>query len=53
MNHGRLPALVGGGGSSVVGKRETRFYEPEDRLHRFRRVVKAEDFCSASMNASE
>ena len=23
MNRGRLPALVGGGGSSVVGKRET------------------------------
>jgi len=25
--------LVGGGGSSVVGKRETRLYEPEERLH--------------------
>lgn len=32
MNRGRLPALVGGGGSSVVGKRETRLYEPEERL---------------------
>ncbi|KAI9188512.1 hypothetical protein LWI28_008371 [Acer negundo] len=31
MTRGRLP---GGGGSSVVGKRETRLYEPEERLHR-------------------
>lgn len=30
MTRGRLP---GGGGSSVVGKRETRLYEPEERLH--------------------
>jgi hypothetical protein len=44
MNRGRLPALVGGGGSSVVGKRETRLYEPEERLHSFRRGVKTELF---------
>ena len=30
MTRGRLP---GGGGSSVVGKRETRLYEPEEGLH--------------------
>ena len=53
MNRGRLPALVGGGGSSVVGKRETRLYEPEERLHSFRRGVKTGAFCSASRNASE
>jgi hypothetical protein len=44
MNRGRLPALVGGGGSSVVGERETRLYEPEERLHNFRRVVKTGAF---------
>lgn len=33
MTRGRLP---GGGGSSVVGKRETRLYEPEERLHSIR-----------------
>lgn len=31
MTRGRLP---GGGGSSVVGKRETRLYEPEERVVR-------------------
>ena len=49
MTRGRLP---GGGGSSVVGKRETRLYEPEERLHSFRRGVKTGAFCSASRNAS-
>ena len=53
MNRGRLPALVGGGGSSVVGKRETRLYEPEERLHSFRRGVKTGAFCSASRNAPD
>lgn len=33
MTRGRLP---GGGGSSVVGKRETRLYEPEEGLHSIR-----------------
>ena len=53
MNRGRLPALVGGGGSSVVGKRETRLYEPEERLHSSSKGVKTGAFCSASRNASE
>jgi hypothetical protein len=53
MNCGCLHALVGGGGSSVVGKRETRLYEPEERMHNFLRVVKSRAFCSASRNASE
>jgi hypothetical protein len=44
MNRGCLPALVGGGGSSVVGKRETRLYKPEERLHSFRRGVKTGAF---------
>lgn len=43
----------GGGGSSVVGKRETRLYEPEERLHSSSRGVKTGAFCSASRNASE
>ncbi|KAL0294333.1 UNVERIFIED_CONTAM: NADH-ubiquinone oxidoreductase chain 5 [Sesamum calycinum] len=50
MTRGRLP---GGGGSSVVGKRETRLYEPEERLHSSSRGVKTGAFCSASKNASE
>lgn len=48
MTRGRLP---GGGGSSVVGKRETRLYEPEE--HSSSRGVKTGAFCSASRNASE
>lgn len=36
--------LVGGGGSSVVGKRETRLYEPEERLHSFCGGVKTGAF---------
>ncbi|KAH0447830.1 hypothetical protein IEQ34_023347 [Dendrobium chrysotoxum] len=44
MNRGRLPGLVSGGGSSVVGKRETRLYEPEERLHSFRGGVKTGAF---------
>jgi hypothetical protein len=47
MTRGRLP---GGGGSSVVGKRETRLYEPEASSSR---GVKTGAFCSASRNASE
>jgi hypothetical protein len=50
MTRGRLP---GGGGSSVVGKRETRLYEPEERLHSSCEGVKTGAFCSASRNASE
>lgn len=50
MTRGRLPGLVG---SSVVGKRETRLYEPEERLHGSSRGVKTGAFCSASRNASE
>ena len=50
MTRGRQP---GGGGSSVVGKRETRLYEPEERLHSSSRGVKTGAFCSASRNASE
>ena len=50
MPRGRLP---GGGGSSVVGKRETRLYEPEERLQSSSRGVKTGAFCSASKNASE
>lgn len=50
MTRGRLP---GGGGSSVVGKRETRLYEPEEGLHSSSRGVKTGAFCSASRNASE
>ena len=50
MTRGRLP---GGGGSSVVGKRETRLYEPEERLHSSSKGVKTGAFCSASSNASE
>ncbi|KAK8492022.1 hypothetical protein V6N13_035069 [Hibiscus sabdariffa] len=50
MTRGRLP---GGGGSSVVGKRETRLYEPEERLHSSSKGVKTGAFCSASRNASE
>lgn len=50
MTRGRLP---GGGGSSVVGKRETRLYEPEERLHSSSQGVKTGAFCSASSNASE
>jgi len=50
MTRGRLP---GGGGSSVVGKRETRLYEPEERLHSSCKGVKTGAFCSASRNASE
>lgn len=50
MTRGRLP---GGGGSSVVGKRETRLYEPEERLQSSSRGVKTGAFCSASKNASE
>ncbi|KAF9626616.1 hypothetical protein IFM89_036477 [Coptis chinensis] len=49
MTRGRLP---GGGGSSVVGKRETRLYEPEERLHSSSRGVKTGAFCSASKNAT-
>ena len=45
MTRGRLP---GGGGSSVVGKRETRLYEPEERLHSSSKGVKTGAFCSAS-----
>ncbi|MFS8006909.1 hypothetical protein Hanom_Chr14g01254731 [Helianthus anomalus] len=41
MTRGRLP---GGGGSSVVGKRETRLYEPEERLHSSSRGVKTGAF---------
>ncbi|WVZ26890.1 hypothetical protein V8G54_000189 (mitochondrion) [Vigna mungo] len=48
MTRGRLPGLVG---SSVVGKRETRLYEPEERLHSSSRGVKTGAFCSASRNA--
>ncbi|XLR27555.1 hypothetical protein HN51_040846 [Arachis hypogaea] len=44
------PAWSGGGGSSVVGKRGTRLYEPEERLHS---SSNAGAFCSASRNASE
>lgn len=47
------PAWSGGGGSSVVGKRGTRLYEPEERLHCSSRGVKTGAFCSASRNASE
>lgn len=50
MTRGRPP---GGGGSSVVGKRETRLYEPEEKLHSSSRGVKTGAFCSASRNASE
>ena len=50
MTRGRLP---GGGGSSVVGKRETRLYEPEERLHSSSRGIKTGAFCSASRNSSE
>ncbi|KAI3681465.1 hypothetical protein L6452_36261 [Arctium lappa] len=50
MTRGRLP---GGGGSPVVGKRETRLYEPEERLHNSSRGIKTGAFCSASRNASE
>ncbi|XP_071688550.1 uncharacterized protein [Rutidosis leptorrhynchoides] len=48
MTRGRLP---GGGGSSIVGKQETRLYEPEERLHSSSRGVKTGAFCSASRNA--
>ncbi|CAN6454056.1 unnamed protein product [Victoria cruziana] len=37
MTRGRLP---GGGGSSVVGKRETRLYEPEEGQHCYSGGVK-------------
>ncbi|KAK7239693.1 hypothetical protein RIF29_43345 [Crotalaria pallida] len=47
------PAWSGGGGSSVVGKRETRLYEPEERLQSSSRGVQTGAFCSASRNASE
>lgn len=47
------PLPWGGGGSSVVGKRETRLYEPEERLHSFHKGVKTGGFSSASRNASE
>ncbi|XLR36100.1 hypothetical protein HN51_045442 [Arachis hypogaea] len=47
------PAWSGGGGSFVVGKRGTRLYEPEERLHSSSRGVKTGAFCSASRNASE
>ena len=50
MTRGRPPD---GSGSSVVGKRETRLYEPEERLHSSSRGVKTGAFCSASRNASE
>ncbi|PPS15510.1 hypothetical protein GOBAR_AA05069 [Gossypium barbadense] len=50
ITRGRLP---GGGGSSVVGKRETRLYEPKERLHSSSKGIKARAFCSASRNASE
>lgn len=53
MNRGRLPGLVGRVGSPVVGKRETRLYEPEERLHSSSKGVKTGVFCSASRNASE
>lgn len=53
MNRGHLPGLVGGGGSSVVGKRETRLYEPEESPHSCSRGVKTGAFSSASRNASE
>ncbi|TYK05767.1 uncharacterized protein E5676_scaffold98G002570 [Cucumis melo var. makuwa] len=45
--------LLGGGGSSVVGKWETRLYELEERLHSSSQGVQTEAFCSASSNASE
>ena len=41
MTRGRLP---GGGGSSVVGKRETRLYEPEERVNSSSRGVKTGAF---------
>ena len=53
MTRGRLSIRAGGGGSSVVGKRETRLYEPEERLHSSSEGVKTGAFCSASRNASE
>ncbi|CAJ1957271.1 unnamed protein product [Sphenostylis stenocarpa] len=48
MTRGRLLSAVG---SSVVGKRETRLYEPEERPAHDSRGVKAGAFCSASGNA--
>nr|GMD29247.1 NADH dehydrogenase subunit 5 [Ipomoea batatas] len=49
MTRGRLP---GGGRSSVVDKRETRLYEPEERLHSSSKGVKTGAFCSASRQPS-
>ena len=41
--------LSSGGDSSVVGKRETLLYEPEEMLHSNSQGVKTGAFCSAAV----
>lgn len=50
MTRGRMS---GGSDSFVLGKRETRLYEPEKMLHNSSKGVKTGAFCKAIKIASE